>query len=723
MLLARPSLSTAMSKFFHSSLLLLAAVPFTHATISHDEPVPLEHLVVSASPYARSQSDLAQPTTVVAGRELLLNPASSLGDLLASQPGVSSTHFGPGASRPVIRGVGGDRIRLLTGGVGTFDASVISPDHAIALDPLLIERVEVVRGPATLLYGGNAVSGVVNVIDHRIHTTRPDQRLNLRAEARASSVNNEESAGVVLEGSADFLAWHVDAYRRQAGDVEIPGFAETARRRAAALAEAAEHGHEPPAEIHGRIPNTALSADGAAAGLSFLGERAFVGFAFSGHNAFYGIPAAAHLHDHDHDHDHAEEADSHAHDGVRIDLRQRRFDLQAGITQPFAIFREARLKLGLARYRHAEIEDGEIGTVFRNRGFDSRLELLHQPLGVFSGAFGWQATRSDFEAEGAEAFLPPSRTQNHAFFVFEETDTQPLAWQLGARLERQSIDLRDGSRLARDENIAAASTGLVWTFNDTWTLGASLAHGERAPNTQELFAEGPHLGTGAYELGEPTLRPERSLAFDLTLRKRTGFVTGSATAFVHRFNRFIYEQPTGQIAIAHDDHFHFVAPDDDEAQHGELPVYRFVQHDARFHGAELEAIFHLLHGDHHQLDLTVGADFVRAENTTTRTPLPRITPTRLKTGIVWRNGPLVLGADTHFVDHQHRLAPNETPTPGYILANAYATYRFSFERAIVDVFLRASNVTDTEARLHTSFLKDVAPLPGRNFTVGLRLTF
>lgn len=721
-----------MSKFHRSSLFLLLTAPLTHASISHDEPVPLEHLVVSASPYTRSQSDLAQPTTVVAGRELFLNPASSLGDLLASQPGVSSTSFGPGASRPVIRGLGGDRIRVLTGGVGTFDASVISPDHAVSLDPLLIERVEVIRGPATLLHGSNAVGGVVNVIDHRIHTTRPDQPLNLRTEARLSSVNDEESAGVVAEGGANVLAWHVDAYRRQAGDVEIPGFAETARRRATELAHAAEHGEAPPDEIHGHIPNTALTADGGAAGLSFLGERAFLGFAFSGHNTLYGIPAAAHVHGeaedhHEHDDeeelDHEHEAGAHAHEGVRIDLRQRRFDLQAGITQPFAFVREARLKLGLARYLHAEIEDGEIGTVFRNRGYDGRIEFLHQPLGAFAGTFGWHSNRSDFEAEGDEAFLPPSRTHTDALFLVEETESQPLAWQLGARIERQSIDLRDNSNIGRDENTVSASTGLVWTLNDTWTLGASLARGERAPNTQELFADGPHAGTGAYEIGDPHLRPERSLALDLTLRKRAGFVTGSATVFAHRFDDFIYEQPTGQIAVAHDDHFHFVDAGDEEAEHGGLPVYQFLQHDARFHGAELEAIFHLFHADDQQLDVTVAADFVRAENTTTHTPLPRITPARLKTGIVWRYHGLVLGAEAHFVDHQHRLARDETPTPGYVLASAYATYRFTFERTILDVFLRATNFTDAEARVHTSFLKDLAPLPGRNFTAGLRVSF
>ncbi len=686
-----------MSKFHRSSLLVLLTAPLAHAAVSHDEPVALEHVVVSASPYARSQSDLAQSTTVVAGRELFLNPASSLGDLLAGQPGVSSTSFGPGASRPVIRGLGGDRIRMLTGGVGTFDASVISPDHAVSIDPLLIERVEIVRGPATLLYGGNAVGGVVNTIDHRIHTARPDQPLHVRTETRASSVNDEESGGIVLEGGANSVAWHLDAYRRQAGNVEIPGFAETARRRAAEFAEALEHGDDPPDEIHGYIPNTALAVDGAAAGLSFFGDRTFLGFAFSGHNALYGIPAAAHAHESSHDSD----PHPHAHEGVRIDLRQRRFDLQASLTTPSGFLRETRLKLGVARYHHAELEDGEIATVFRNRGHDARLELLHQPLGAFSGAFGWHTTQSDFSALGEEAFLPPSRTRTHALFLLEETETKPVSWQLGARVERYTIDLRDNSRRSSTENTVSASTGAVWTLDDSWTLSASFAHGERAPNTQERFADGFHAGTGVHEIGNPDLRPERSLAFDLTLRKRMGWVTGSATAFVHRFDGFIHL----------------------DADPSAIDVYRSFQHDARFHGAELEAIFHLLHADHHQLDFTVAADFVRAENTTLHTPLPRITPARLKTGIVWRRGPLVLGTDAHFVDRPHRLAPDETPTPGYILANAYATYRFSFERTIVDVFLRASNFTNTEARLHTSFLKDVAPLPARNLTLGLRLTF
>jgi iron complex outermembrane receptor protein len=727
--LGRPTfvhLSTVMSPFRISSAILLIAAPCAAATLPHEDAVSLENFVVTASPYARPQSELAQPTTVVAGRELLLNPASSLGELLSDQPGISSTYFGPGASRPVIRGLGGDRIRMLTDGVGIFDASVISPDHAVAVDPLLIERVEVVRGPATLLYGSNAVGGVVNTIDHRIHTTRPNQPFNARVEARVSSVNDEESAGAVMEGGAGSLAWHLDAYRRNAGDVEIPGFAESGRRRAADLAEAAEHGEEAPTPTFGYIPNTAVAADGGAAGFSFIGERSFAGLAYSGHNAVYGIPAAAHQHQEDgHEEGEAEEEEEarETAEGVRIDLRQRRMDLQGGITEPFGIFNEARVKVGIARYRHMELEGDEVGTVFRNRGFDGRLELLHQPIGAFSGALGWQGTQSDFEAEGEEAFLPSSRTRTHALFLFEETQTKPLGWQLGARVERQAIDLRDGSLTSRNETNFSVSSGAVWTLDDTWTISASLAHAERAPNVQELFADGPHLGTSAYEIGDPALNSERSLALDLTLRKRAGFVTGSATVFANRFDGYIYENPTGLIAVAHDDHFHFVPPDDEEAEHGGLPVYRYVQHEALFHGAELETVFHLYHAEERQLDLTLGADFVRARNSTTRSPLPRITPARLRAGLDWRSGGLALGTDAQFVDHQHRIAPGETPSAGYVLTSAYVSYRFTVDRMILDLFLRGTNLGDEEARVHTSFLKDIAPLPGRNVTVGLRVSF
>jgi iron complex outermembrane receptor protein len=697
-----------------ASLPSLRAAPSSSST---DHPVHLESFTVTASPYARQQAELAQPTSILAGRELLLNQSNSLGELLSGQPGVSSTYFGPGASRPVIRGLGGDRIRMLTDGAGTLDASVISPDHAVSLDPLLIERVEVLRGPSTLLYGGNAIGGVVNVIDHRIHTTRPAEPFNARLEARFASGSDEESGGAVLEGGTGPWAWHVDAYRRNAGNVSIPGFAKTAALRAEEAAEAAEHGEPVPSAAEGYLPNTAHSAEGGAIGFSLIGTPGYIGFAVSEHASLYGVPEGAHAHS---------EAEGEAEEtssAVRIDLKQRRFDVRGALITPVGLIRESRFRFGSARYRHTELEGDEVGTVFRTEGFDGRLELLHQPVGAANGLAGWQGGANTFEAVGEEAFLPPSRTHTNALFVLEEIVRNPVTWQLGARIERQSIELRDLSGIEREDDVFSASSGVVWTLNDTWTLGASLAHAERAPNVQELFADGPHVGTNAYELGDPSLRREKSLALDLTLRKRLGFVTGAFTVFANRFDGYIFEQATGLVAVEHDGAIEFLPRDDEEAAHGGLEVFQFVQQDADFHGAELETIFHLHHTAQEQLDLVISADVVRAENTHTDAHLPRIPPSRLKTGIAWARGAWSLGGEVQWVARQKRLAENETPTDGYALASVYASYRMVIDRAVIDLFVRGSNLNDAEARMHTSFLKDVAPLPGRSVTIGLRTSF
>jgi iron complex outermembrane receptor protein len=674
--------------------------------------VLLENLVVTATPYTRGQADLAQPTGVLAGRRLLLAQNTSLGELLAGETGVASTYFGPGASRPVIRGLGGDRVRVLANSIGTIDASVTSPDHAVSLDPLLVERVEIVRGPASLLYGGNAVGGVVNVIDHRIHTTLPDAPLNGRVEGRVNSVNDEESAGAVLEGRAGRFAWHLDGYRRATGDVRIPGYAESARIRAEEEEHGHDdddddddHGHDHADDVRGRIANTALTTDGGAAGFSYIGPRGYIGVSYSGHNSLYGVPPGAHVHEHEDDGDDDDhEAGEHEEGAVRIDLRQRRLDLQAAYTGPLGIFREARMKLGFAKYRHQELEGDEIGTVFKNKGYDGRFELLHNALGPVTGALGLQTSRSDFEARGEEAFVPSSRTDGGALFLFEEAAFPSVTLQLGARADYQKIKLRDGSGVSRDDTTASASAGLVWNLVSDWTLGASFAATTRQPNAQELYADGPHIGTQAYEIGDPLLSNEHALSLDLTLRKRAGFVTGALTFFASRFDGYIYENPIG-------------------AEHDGLDVYRYVQHDARFYGVELETIFHLLHSGAQQLDFTLGGDLTRAENTDAGTDLPRITPARLRAALDWVRGQVSLGAEARFVGRQTRTAPGETGTPGYALLNAHAAYRFAFARAQCEVFLRGTNLADEEARPHTSFLKDYAPLPGRGLAAGLRVSF
>ncbi|GAB1488091.1 TonB-dependent receptor [Opitutaceae bacterium] len=684
-----------------SALLAQGTLPRTE-----EEPVSLENFVVTAHPYGRAQTDLAQPTSVLTGTALTLKQSNSLGELLGNEAGVSSSYFGPGASRPIIRGLAGDRVRILENSVGLIDASVSSPDHAVSLDPLLIERVEVVRGPASLLYGNAVVGGVVNVITHRIHTHPPESVLNGRTEVRASSVNNELAGGLLLEGQSGFVAWHLDGYRRTANDVDIPGFAESAARRAEEAEEAAEHGEAAPEEIHGRIPNTSLVADGGAFGLTLLGSAGYVGFSFNGHNTLYGVPTGAHEHHHSHEDEesHAEDAHGEAAAPVSIDLRQRRFDLQAEITRPFGAFTGAKFKFGSAQYRHQELEGAEVGTVYTNRGYDGRLELLHTAMGPFTGAIGAQASISRFSAEGEEAFVPSSKTVNRALFLFEEASWGPTVWQFGARAEQQEITLTDGSGLAIDDDTASVSGGLIWPLSDTWTLSTSLAHTERAPNTQERFSNGPHIGTNAYEIGDPDLGHETSFAIDLSLRKRTGMVTGALTVFANQFDGYIYEQATGD-------------------EQDELDVYTYVQRDARLYGVELESIIHLHESERHRFDIQVGADLVRGRNTDDDTELPRITPARARLGFTWVTGPFSLTTDLQRVATQDRVAPNESATGAHTVLNASAGYRFTLGRLSYDLFVRGSNLGNEEIRLHTSFLKEVAPLPGRNVTIGLRTSF
>ncbi|MGC4074849.1 MAG: TonB-dependent receptor [Nibricoccus sp.] len=699
-----------MSLFRHSPILFLtaalahgqtASTPPEHNHSPADEPVALENLVVTATPLERAQAEIASPTSVLTGRALALKLQPTLGESLNGQPGIASTYFGPGASRPVIRGLGGDRIRLLENGTGSIDASTTSPDHAVALDPLLVDRIEIVRGPAALLYGGNAVGGVVNVIDHRIPATLPDRAVEGRGAFRYSSVDEGKSAAVLFEGAARSLAWHVDAYRRTSDDVRIPGYAESASLRAEEIDHAEEHGEPAPEFAHDYLPNSAQNADGAAAGFSWIGRRGYLGFSVSGHNTLYGVPPGAHEHEETELDPSAASVEEEP--PVRIDLRQRRLDVQGALTEPFGIFKSARLKLGLADYRHQELEGSEVGTVFKNKGYDGRIELPHESFGRVSGALGAQASRSDFEAIGAEAFLPPTLTTNYALFAFEEADFAPFTWQFGARVDTQSVDVRDGSGRRHDGDGVSLSTGVVWKIADAWSLGATLARTTRQPNAQELYSNGPHVGTGAFEIGDDSLDAENSTALDVSLRRRAGFITGEITLFANRFDGYIFEQPTG-------------------AEQDGLVVYQYTQRDAQFHGAELETIFHLHESTSHTLDFRVAADAVRGEIRDTGENLPRITPRRLTLALDYRTGAWYAGVDTQFVDHARHLSENETATDGYTLLGASLGCHFDTGRFACDVFIRGNNLTDAEARNHVSFLKDVAPLPGRNLTLGVSIS-
>lgn len=674
-----------MKPIFHFAsfpLTALAALAQSAPATPPAPPVHLEEFVVTGSPLGRAPDEVVQPTSVVAGERLVQLRQATLGETLANEPGISSTYFGPGASRPIIRGLGGDRIRVLSGGIGTLDASVISPDHAVSLDPLLIDRIEIVRGPATLLYGGSAIGGVVNIIDSRIPEEQPLAAIGGRFEGRAGSAADERAAAGVLTGRAGPLAWRLDGFKRQSGDIDLPGFPAT---------EAVRAQRDPLLDggaAHGVLPNSATETAGAGAGLSHFGARGHLGVSYSGFGSLYGVPGEEDV-------------------PIRIDLRQRRWDLHGELLDPTAWLRVAKLQLGAGDYRHRELEGEEVGTRFSNRAFEGRLELLHQKVGVLEGALGLQSSRSDFEAVGEEAFVPPSVTTNHALFLYEEIPAARVTWQLGARAERQKIVPAAGRGLAsRTHEGASFSGGAIWKLSDAYALALSATRSARAPNAQELFADGPHAGTGGFEIGDAALANERSVGFDLSLRKRTGFLTGSATVFANRFAGYIFEEDTGAV----------------DADSG-LPVFRFVQRDAGFAGAEFEVIAHLHEASGRKLDLRVTGDYVRGEDRSTAQPLPRLTPARVGWALDYRNERLTLTVEMRQTRRARRLAPNETPTAGHVLAHAFAAWRFKLGAADAELFARASNLGDETARVHTSFLKDTAPLPGRDVTAGVRVAF
>jgi len=694
---------------------------------SSTAPLTLERIVVSTSPLARTLGEVSQPVSLLEARRLAQHQSTTLGELLSGEPGVASTYFGPGASRPVVRGIGGDRLKVLENHIGTIDASATSPDHAVSLDPLLIERVEIVRGPAALLYGGNAIGGVVNVITGRIPSELPNSLVTGRVEARTHSANREESAGAVIEGAAGNFAWHIDGFLRDTKDLKIPHFAESQRKRIA-------DGTDPAEADYRRVPNTEIESDGGSVGLSWIRESGYIGVAWSGFNTFYGVPGHAHSHgDHDHGHGHGhgggghghghDDDDDHEDEAVKIDLVQRRFDLAGEINRELGLLRGAKFRLGFADYRHQELADGSVDTVFKNRGFDARLELLHREIAGINGAFGWHGSESRFEAIGDEAFVPPSRTTNHALFILEEKPVGPVALQLGGRLEAQEIKLRNGTSRSRKDLLASVSAGALWKLGEDWSLGLAASRNERGPGAQERYANGPHIGTRAYEIGSPRLGIETSTALDLTLRKRTGRVTGALTGFVNRFDGYVFEQPTGQVAIAHGDHFHFEPNTHPDADEG-LTIYRYAQTDARFLGLEAELTAHLYEGALGNLDLHLATDTVRGKNLKNGgSDLPRITPRRSKVGLEWTHGPLNFGADAQFVSEQRRVAPNEAPTDSYTLIGLYGSYQLTLGPTECTLFVRGTNLGNRDARVHNSFLKDLLPLPGRSLNVGLRLAF
>jgi len=697
-------------------IMSVSTTPWAQAPLATDKKAPLRlpEVVVTGNPLGSDLFDLATPVSVLSGSELLLRRASTLGEMLSGLPGVSSSYFGPNASRPVIRGLDGDRVRILQNGSGMLDASAASFDHAVALDPLIAQRVEVVRGPAALLYGGNAIGGVVNVIDQRI-PQEAVRGIAGDAEVRVTAGADRERAGAAsLQLGNGRFAMHADTHGRDTDDLKIPGLARSQRLRDSG----ATLGLPPSGiEASGVLPNSAARTRGGALGGSLTWDQGYLGLAYSALDSRYGTVAEPE---------------------VVIDLNSRRWDIAGELRDMSGWLRTLKVKIGYTDYRHEELDAGVVGTTFKNRGYDARIEAVHGKLGPLTGAIGVQLGRFDFSALGAEAFVPTTATDTRAAFIFEELTLGALKLTAGARAERSRVRSDGGGpadpatanprfdpAMERSFSPRSGALGALYQFTKTLALASNFAYSERAPTYQELFANGPHAATGAYEIGDAAFGKERSQALDLALRMRAGPHSASIGAFVNRFDRYLALVPTGNLRGA-DGEMNPVDADGDGVADGSaeeiLPEFAYRALPATLRGFEAQGRVRLLEREG-TLDLDLKADYVRAYDRSTKEALPRIAPLRLGIGLAYKRERLGMRLDVVHARGQDRVAAGELPTDGYTLVNASLGYRVGTGDSNLEAFVRANNLFDQEARNHVSFLKDIAPLPGRSVTFGLRGRF
>jgi iron complex outermembrane receptor protein len=651
----------------------------------------LEEVIITATPLRRAALATAQPVAVLSGDDLVTAITSSLGETLANQPGMSATSFGPIASRPIVRGQGGLRVQTYVDGADTLDVGALSDDHAVTVEPLLAERIEIIRGPAALLFGSSAAAGAVNVITSRLPLARPDAPMVGELQARGDTAANVRGIAARISGSSgDHLQYTADLHHVRGGDLRIPD---------------------------GRLDNSAGETRGGNIGLGWVGERGSLAIAINELRSAYGLPGG---------HDHADSAETTVpgdpehqdhghedHEDVTLSLDQRRIDL-AGEWRLNGFADAIRLRVARNDYRHRELEGEAIGTVYDQLGTEARLSIDRDERWTI----GAQWREVDFDADGEEAFLPTSRTRNLGAFAFGELKLGTVTLEAGARLERQDIDIAKPAPLAPAKpprshagDTKNISLGLLWPVAAPWTATLQLTSSERHPTATELFAFGPHIAARRFEIGDESLRVERGLTADLALRRQaaSGW-TGSIGAFVADYDRFIAALPSTSALPA-------------EAVEADLRVVRFTAVDARFSGIEFEwGHDQLLRTAAGTLGLRVFGDMVRARDAA-GDPLPQIPPRRLGFEASVVRGPLGLRLDTVWNDAQKDVAKDETTTPGFTAVDIEIAYRWRTGGADMLWFARGANLLDEQMRRHASPLKDVAPLAARHIIVGMQVGF
>jgi iron complex outermembrane receptor protein len=695
---------------------LMATAVSTHALLGAafaqeaEAPRRLEPVMITSAPGPdRASDELIGNATALERGDIVRDLSSTLGDTLSGEPGIASTFFGQGASRPVLRGLGAERVQVLTNGIGVIDVSAASPDHQVTADGIDADKIEILRGPAALAYGGQAIGGVVNVIDGLIAESLPEAAVS----GDALGAYNSVSEGTELAGRAKFatgpIVFAVTASQRDFGNYDVPGFVESARLRALEEAEEPEVPGEEHEESIGQVENSYLDTETYGAGLSWVGDKGFAGIAIRSQQATYGLPG----------HAHEEEApapgDPPAEEELPfIGLEQTRYDFRAGLNLDGNVLKRVTGSVALADYAHTEFEGpGEPGTLFETSGVEARAEIDHEIAG-FQGAFGLQLLDKELFTEGDEAFITPTDTRSTALFLYEAREWDSgFGVEGGLRAERLTHDNSVAGE--REFDLFGASAGLHQHTESGYFMGAQVSYTERAPNESELFAFGPHLATSQFEVGDLDLEKERGLNLEGTLRWKNDWLSLGVNVFTTNFSDFIFLTP-GTIDEG-------LGPVDEADG---LPVFLFAQDDATFTGGELygEALFDdgLLGAN---WTVKGGLDFVNAELDNNGN-VPFVPPLRLTAEADAEWGLLELGAGLEWAGDQDETGAGQLPTDGYTLVNLRGALNLS-ELGIgadgTQAFVEVRNATDEEARLSTSVLKDLLPLPGRNVRAGLRLTF
>ena len=656
------------------AVVIAAACPFAIADV-----IDVDEVVVTASPLAKNIEAVNKPVNLLGGDDLKNASSATLGETLNGQLGVSSASFGPGVGLPIIRGQSDNRVKVMQDSVGSMDASAASPDHAVTLEPLLANKIEVLRGPAALRYGSGAIGGVVNVLDNRIPNELPDE-LKGGVELRNASVNDETVGVASLDAAAGNFAFHIDGVKRDSNDMEIPGFARK------------EDAEKSPSDINnaakGFVPNTDAESKSGTFGVSYINDQDFIGISVNKLDNNYGVPP----------------------DGdelVRIDMHQTRYDLKGEINNPFDSLQKISAHIGHADYEHTEMENGEPGTKFTNNAYEGRVEFIHNPFEIFNqtwnGALGIQLAKSTFAAIGEEAFIPKSDIRNAGIFIVEETKHNNWTYELGARADSQKItpdadlSISNGSSIHHETiNLSAATT---WHFTQDQQLSLGVAQSKRAPSLEELLANGPHPATGSYLIGDENLNEEISNNIELGYHWHHDNFQFSTNIFYNHIKDFIYAKNLNEII-------------------DNLDAYVYTQAKATFKGFETELkipfaqFWNLrLFTDQVRATLDEGGD------------LPRITPERIGASldVEFNQWSANLSA-THSAKQNHP-GDNEAATDSYNRIDARVDYTFKYGGTDYTLFLKANNVTNEEIRNASSYLRDIAPEAGRNIQIGARVNF